>query len=63
MLLSVSMFWVNLDFEAEKAFKDIKELLISPHNRYFEVLVDHKAIEYKIKSKLNPPLPDLKHYY
>ena len=73
--------------EAEKAFKEIKELLInSPilraptpdgllknfgiteleltgllvnihgfmqllHNRYFEVLVDHKAIEYVIKSK------------
>ena len=32
-------------------------------NRYFEVLVNHKAIEYMVKSKLNPPQPDLKHYY
>ena len=31
-------------------------------NRYFEVLVDHKAIEYMIKSKTEFPLPDLKHY-
>ena len=31
-------------------------------NRYFEVLVDHKAIEYMIKSKTELPLPDLKHY-
>ena len=30
-------------------------------NRYFEVLVDHKAIEYMIKSKLL--LPDSKPYY
>ena len=30
-------------------------------NRYFEVLVDHKAIKYMIKSK-TLPLPDLKHY-
>ena len=25
------------------------------HNRYFEVLVDHKAIEYMIKSKTETP--------
>ena len=31
-------------------------------NRYFEVLVNHKAIQYMIKSKLKLPLPDLKHY-
>ena len=31
-------------------------------NMYFEVLVDRKAIEYMIEAKLNPPLPDLKHY-
>ena len=32
-------------------------------NRYFEVLVDHKAIEYMIKSKLYLPLPDSKLHY
>ena len=30
------------------------------HNRYFEVLVDHKAIEYMIKSKLESPTTRLK---
>ena len=29
-------------------------------NRYFEVLVDHKAIEYMIKSKTEPPTTRLK---
>ena len=33
------------------------------HNRYFEVLVDHKAIKYMIKVRLNPPQQDLKHSY
>ena len=31
-------------------------------NRYFEVLVNHKAIEYIINSKQNLPQLDLKHY-
>ena len=30
------------------------------HNRYFEVLVDHKAIEYMIKSKMGAPTTRLK---
>ena len=30
------------------------------HNRYFEVLVDHKAIEYMIKSKMESPMTRLK---
>ena len=30
------------------------------HNRYFEVLVDHKAIEYMIKSKTESPTTKLK---
>ena len=30
------------------------------HNRYFEVLVDHKAIEYMIKSKTEFPMTRLK---
>ena len=29
-------------------------------NRYFEVLVDHKAIEYMIKSKIESPMMRLK---
>ena len=31
------------------------------HNRYFEVFVDHKAIEYTIKSKMESPTTKL--YY
>ena len=31
-------------------------------NRYFEVLVDHKAIEYMIKSKTESPTTNLKYY-
>ena len=34
-----------------------KQLL---HNRYFEVLIDHKAIEYMIKSKIESPTTRLK---
>ena len=30
------------------------------HNRYFEILVDHKAIEYMIKSKTESPTTRLK---
>ena len=30
------------------------------HNRYFEVLADHKAIEYMIKSKTESPMTRLK---
>ena len=30
------------------------------HNRYLEVLVDHKAIEYMIKSKTETPTTKLK---
>ena len=30
------------------------------HNRYFEVLVDHKEIEYMIKSKTKSPTTRLK---
>ena len=30
------------------------------HNRYFEVLVDHKSIEYMIKSKTESPTTRLK---
>ena len=30
------------------------------HNRYFEVLVDHKAIEYMIRSKTESPATRLK---
>ena len=33
------------------------------HNRYFEVLVDHKAIKYMIKSKTESPMTRLKNFY
>ena len=33
------------------------------HNRYFEVLVDYKAIEYMIKSKMESPMIRLKNFY
>ena len=33
------------------------------HNRYFKVLVDHKAIKYMIKSKTESPTMDLRHFY
>ena len=48
---------------------ELTRLLVNIHgfmqllrNRYFEVLVDHKAIEYMIK-RLNHPQQDLKHFY
>ena len=49
---------------------EITGLLVNIHgfmqllcNRYFEVLVDHKIIEYMVKSKMNLPQQDLKHSY
>ena len=33
------------------------------HNRYFEVLVDHKVIKYMIKSKTESPTMRLKIFY
>ena len=33
------------------------------HNRYFKVLVDHKAIKYMIKSKTESPTMRLKYFY
>ena len=46
---------------------ELTELLVNIHgfmqllrNRYFEVLVDHKAIEYMIKSKTDSPTTRLK---
>ena len=32
-------------------------------NRYFEVLVNHKAIKYMVKVKQNLPQQNLKHFY
>ena len=46
---------------------ELSGLLVNIHgfmkllcNRYFEVLVDHKAIEYRIKSKTESPTTRLK---
>ena len=48
---------------------ELTALLVNIHgfmqllcNRYFEVLFNHKAIKYMIKSKTKSPLQDLKHY-
>ena len=49
---------------------EVTGLLVNIHsfmqllrNRYFEVLVDHMAIEYMIKSKTESPTTRLKHSY
>ena len=39
---------------------NIHGFMQSLHNRYFEVLVNHKAIEYMIKSKTESPTTRLK---
>ena len=39
---------------------NIHDFMQSLHNRYFKVLVDHKAIEYMIKSKTESPTTRLK---
>ena len=49
---------------------DLTGLLVNIHgfmqllcNGYFKVLVDHKAIEYMIKSKTESPMTRLRHFY
>ena len=42
---------------------DIHGFIQLLRNRYFEVLVDHKVIEYMIKSKTESPQQDLRHFY
>ena len=69
--------WVVIGYHSKRLLKSAKNfgiteleltgLLVNIHgfmqllyNRYFEVLVDHKAIEYMIKSKTESPMPRLK---
>ena len=72
--------WVVIGYHSKRLPKSAKNfgiteleltgLLVNIHgfiqllcNRYFDVLVDHKAIDYMVKSKLNLPQQDLKHFY
>ena len=69
--------WVVIGYHSKRLLKSAKNfgvteleltgLLVNIHgfmqllrNRYFEVLVDHKAIEYMIKSKTESPMTRLK---
>ena len=62
------MVYYRLPFQkTPKISKELTGLLVNIHsfmqllcNRYFEVLVDHKAIEYMIKSKTESPMTRLK---
>ena len=72
--------WVVIGYHSKRLLKSAKnfgvteikltELLVNIHgfmqllhNRYFEVLVDHKVIKYMVKSKTESPQQDLKHFY
>ena len=62
--------WVVIGYHSKRLPKSAKNfgvteleltgLLVNIHGRYFEVLVDHKAIEYMIKSKTESPMTRLK---
>ena len=77
LLLKQGDKWVVIGYHSKRLPKSAKnfgiteleltELLVNIHgfmqllcNRYFEVLVDHKAIEYMIKSKTESPTTRLK---
>ena len=72
--------WIVIGYHSKRLPKSAKNfsvteleltrLLVNIHgfmqllcDRYFEVLLDHKAIEYMVKSKADPPQQDLKPYY
>ena len=72
--------WVVIGYHSKRLPKSAKNfgvteleltgLLVNIHsfmqllcNRYFEVLVDHKAIEYMSKARLNPLQQDSRHFY
>ena len=56
--------WVVIGYHSKRLPKSAKNFGITELellcNRYFEVLVDHKAIEYMIKSKTESPMTRLK---
>ena len=69
--------WVVIGYHAKRLLHSAKNFSITEftgllvnihgfmqllHKWYFEVLVDHKAIEYMIKSKTESPTLTLKHY-
>ena len=49
--------WVVIGYHSKRWIHGFMQLV---HNRYFEVFVDHKAIEYMIKSKTELPTTRLK---
>ena len=48
------------ELELTRLLVNIHRFMLLLHNRYFEVLVDHKAIEYMVKSKTESPTTRLK---
>ena len=48
------------ELELTRLLVNIHSFMQLLHNRYFEVLVDHKTIEYMIKSKTESPTTRLK---
>ena len=48
------------ELELTGLFVNIHSFMQLLHNRYFKVLVNHKAIEYMIKSKTESPITRLK---
>ena len=77
LLQKLGEHWVVIGYHSKRLPQSVKnfgiteleltELLVKIHglmqllcNRYFEVLVDHKAIEYMIKSKTESPTTRLK---
>ena len=57
---SAKNFGVRTELELTGLLVNIHNFMQLLHNHYFEVLVDHKAIEYMIKSKTETPTTRLK---
>ena len=51
------------DLELTGLLVNIHSFMQLLHNRYFEVLVDHKAIKYMVKNKTESPTTRLKNFY
>ena len=59
LLKSAKNFGIT-ELELTRLLVNIHSFMQLLHNRYFEVLVDHKAIEYMVKSKMESPTTRLK---
>ena len=59
LLKSAKNFGVT-ELESTGLLVNIHSFMQLLHNRYFEVLADHKAIEYMIKGKMESPMTRLK---